>query len=386
VAASKVTLRNGETRWTDRVWVAGVKKKLTAGTKRELDEQKQALKERERRRKVGIPEPQGAITYGELADRVLEQYPHREQSKTTLTYNLRYSRDRFANVYVRELLAEAIGAWLAQLPVAATTRKNALKAMRQVLNKGVTWRYLEHNPARDVEMPEEDGDNKRPFESWGQVHAVADAIGTTWAPYRSLVLFGCSTGLRPQEWQALQWQDVDVDARTVRVQRTVQNGRVIELTAKNRTSLRTVQLQAEALNALAALPAPLTRKQLVFPDRRGELLNLHGWRKKGDQQKTGDHRKSDGPWRAALVAAGLDDREPRQMRHTFATLALAGGAKIEWVSKQLGHTDIQTTLRHYARFLPEVDDRNLSLLDAFAARAAVSGLKSDPRSQERSLQ
>jgi len=38
-----------------------------------------------------------------------------------------------------------------------------------------------------------------------------------------------------------------------------------------------------------------------------------------------------------------------------------------WVSKQLGHTNIQTTLKHYARFLPAVDERNLKLLDTFAA-------------------
>ena len=56
-----------------------------------------------------------------------------------------------------------------------------------------------------------------------------------------------------------------------------------------------------------------------------------------------------------------------QMRHTLATLALAAGADIYWVSKQLGHINIQTTLKHYARFLPAVDKRNLKGLDEFAA-------------------
>jgi integrase len=58
------------------------------------------------------------------------------------------------------------------------------------------------------------------------------------------------------------------------------------------------------------------------------------------------------------------------MRHTFATLALAAGADLYWVSRQLGHESIRTTLKHYARFVPAVDDRNLRLLDEFAARAA----------------
>jgi integrase len=54
----------------------------------------------------------------------------------------------------------------------------------------------------------------------------------------------------------------------------------------------------------------------------------------------------------------------------FATLALAASADIYWVSKQLGHESIRTTLKHYARFVPTVDERNMRLLDDFAARAA----------------
>ena len=36
-----------------------------------------------------------------------------------------------------------------------------------------------------------------------------------------------------------------------------------------------------------------------------------------------------------------------------------------WVSRPLGHTDIGTTLKHYARFLPDVQERNLGLLNSY---------------------
>ena len=42
---------------------------------------------------------------------------------------------------------------------------------------------------------------------------------------------------------------------------------------------------------------------------------------------------------------------------------------IEWISRYMGHSDIRTTLRYYARFLPETETRNLTLLNAFAARS-----------------
>lgn len=75
-------------------------------------------------------------------------------------------------------------------------------------------------------------------------------------------------------------------------------------------------------------------------------------------------------WKKAIDRSGLDYRPLYQMRHTFATLALAAGADLYWLSKQLGHESIRTTLKHYARFVPAVDERNLRLLDEFAGHTA----------------
>jgi hypothetical protein len=38
---------------------------------------------------------------------------------------------------------------------------------------------------------------------------------------------------------------------------------------------------------------------------------------------------------------------------------------VYWVSRQLGHADIGATLKHYARFLSEVHERNLGLLNGY---------------------
>jgi integrase len=379
MAATKVTLRNGQTRWKERVWVYDVekrkrvKKELSEPTRKALADEKHRLRETEKRRKRGLPEEQGPLTYDELCERYLAQYSGTAESKTTLEYNLGYSRGTFKSVLVRELLAESIGAWLNALeartgkPLSPVSRGNALKAMRQVLNAGVTWRYLAENPARAVAIPAPDEDGKHPFESWAEVFAVADAIGSF---YRPLVIFACATGLRPQEWQALHRNDIDRTARTASVRRTVRGGAIIEGKAKTPGSLRKVQLQQIALDTLPAFVlTPLTEDQLVFPSKQGKLLNLHSWRAK--------------TWKKALDDAELEYREPYAMRDTFATLSLAAGAPIEWVAKQLGHVDrhgnprVSTTLKHYAKFLPEVDQRNLGVLDAFAASSMGSGRKVD---------
>ena len=67
------------------------------------------------------------------------------------------------------------------------------------------------------------------------------------------------------------------------------------------------------------------------------------------------------------------------MRDTFATLTLADGAPLEWVSEQMGHSDINTTRKHYARWLPSADDR---ILDSLNACRSQTGHFSDTRAEE----
>jgi integrase len=296
-----------------------------------------------------IPLAISPTTYGELVERFMDQYVARSApwKREMLSYSVR----AFGVVPVRELLPDRIGAWInTQTHLAPKTRRHILESMRQVLGAGVEWGYLPQNPARSsaIRPPRQVSGKIRPFESWDEVHRVAQATGR----YEALVRFGCAAGLRPEEWIPLTWADIDIDGRVVVVNKVCLDGVIHHDQGKTDAAFRRVQLQREALDALSALPTPLSRKRLVFPSPTGSLINLDNWRRR--------------TWKPALQEAGLAYRPPYQMRHTFATLALAADADLYWVSAQLGHTDISTTLKHYARFLRPVDDRNLRVLDAFA--------------------
>jgi integrase len=89
---------------------------------------------------------------------------------------------------------------------------------------------------------------------------------------------------------------------------------------------------------------------LVFTAPDSGMVNLSNFRKR--------------VWKDALSDAGVAYRAIDQTRHTFATLTLAAGAPIEWISKQLGHKKIQVTLTHYARWLPSADERIHTLVDS----------------------
>jgi len=68
-------------------------------------------------------------------------------------------------------------------------------------------------------------------------------------------------------------------------------------------------------------------------------------------------------YRATVMAAGLTGFTPYTMRHTFAALRLSAGALPMWVSQQLGHRDLTTTLRYYGRFIPKKGETWADILE-----------------------
>src|SRR5262249_37256507 len=172
--------------------------------------------------------------------------------------------------------------------------------------------------------------------------------------YAPLPTFAAATGLRPEEWQALERADVDRRAGVVNVRRTVSGGQVVELGKTNR-SRRQVPLSLRALAALDALPARLDRR-LLFPSPSGAVLHLDNFRNR--------------EWSPAIEASGV--RRPARiydLRSTFASNALAAGISVFELARVMG-TSIEMIERHYGALLDGAHSVIASRLDAFEAEQA----------------
>ena len=163
---------------------------------------------------------------------------------------------------------------------------------------------IDVNPAKlGVDNPSPRRREQRPFESWVQLDTVAAHLAPR---YRPMVICAAATGLRPAEWLALEWRDLDLEARVVYVHRSFTKGRL--KCPKTEASRRAVPLQTIALEAIECQPAS-KQSPLVFPAERGGYLDLHNFRNR--------------EWEPAQVAAGVDPlRRIYDLRHTFATFAL----------------------------------------------------------------
>ena len=132
------------------------------------------------------------------------------------------------------------------------------------------------------------------------------------AALRLLMLTGC----RRNEILTLRWEDVRLEAQELRLR-------------DSKTGPRTVSLSPEATAVLAQLPR--------LPD--------NPWAIPGT--KPGARLSSIfEPWRRVRARAGLDDVRIHDLRHSYASRALALGESLPVIAKLLGHAQIQTTARY----------------------------------------
>jgi integrase len=156
---------------------------------------------------------------------------------------------------------------------------------------------------------------------------------------RTLLATAIFTGLRQGELLGLRWKDIDFDNQVIRV-RSALDRRRRHVPPKTQHALRDVVLMpalAQALQQHRAESRFAHPEDYVFTTQVGTPLH---WGNLAPRTL-----------KPALRKAGIRDLRWHDLRHTFASLLIAGGANITFVSRQLGHSSSQITLSVYAHLL-----------------------------------
>jgi len=296
------------------------------------------------------PEP---FTLAEHVDRYLDAHAVGRDPKTidVLRFRLGYATRVFGELRLDELERRVpeLAAWTATLP--AGSRYGIVQAARQCLEAAVRWGLIGSNPMKLAgRNPQPKRDEVMPFEQ-DEVDRLADELGPIYGP---LVTVAAYTGLRPSEWAALEWRDVDKTAGVLTVERAFSYGRV--KAPKTKGSRRRVPLPTRASAALELVPRRLDCR-LVFPGPRGAHIDLRNWRKR--------------EWKPALDAAGLPTtRRPYDLRHTYASWSLAAGVPAYDVARYMG-TSVRMLDLTYGHLVKGSETVARDRMDAFAAKGRV---------------
>ena len=287
-----------------------------------------------------------SLTLAELVDEYLAQHDAEPVTIAKLRWLLAKPVAVFGDLRLSELCSQEIAAWRMTIP--AGHRFEATQALRQVLARAVVWGMIDVNPAKQgVDNPQKRRTEKRPFDSWAELEAVAARLGPRNGP---MVIFAAATGLRPGEWIALEHRDIALGERVAYVRRAFSKGRL--KCTKTEASVRAVPLQAIALAALERLPAD-QETPLLFPGANGGYFDLHNFRSR--------------EWKPAQLTAGIEPvRRVYDLRHTFATFALRAGISTFDLSRYMG-ASLTMIDRHYGHLARDGREHAIRLLDILNA-------------------
>jgi integrase len=219
-----------------------------------------------------------------------------------------------------------------------TTIAVTLTPLSRLFTHAVRRGLIEVNPVSKLDRSERPriSRQERPVLNPEEIGQLLDAAAPR---FRTLLATAIFSGLRQGELLGLHWREIDFDNQLIRV-RTALNRKRHDAPPKTERAVRDVILMpglAEALRQHRTETKFNQPDDYVFTTRAG----------------TPHHAPHIGlqALKPALERAGLQSIRWHDLRHTFASLLIAGGANITFVSRRLGHASSQITLGIYAHLL-----------------------------------
>ncbi|MFL5914115.1 MAG: tyrosine-type recombinase/integrase [Gaiellaceae bacterium] len=303
------------------------------------------------------------IRFDEWADRWLDGFTGKPNTKRVYGWTIGYAKRAFGNRHVRDLDAGDVRRFLdlvrdehrerrsrnrpddagAPGPVSPATLAKHLRQLGACLQAAIAEGYATENPVRMLHK------SARPKVAKSRPVYYTDVeLARLWPElaYRPVMLALCKTavgtGMRFGELAALRWSDVDLLNREVHVSRTFVDGLGEQATKSNEP--RTVDLTPPAAAVLEAWYRESGSDEgLVFEREEGGHLApgyvtpqvLYPALERAGIPRMGERGRK---------------RDFHSFRHTFARIALEGGAEIVWVQRQLGHSSITLTVDTYGHW------------------------------------
>jgi integrase len=245
--------------------------------------------------------------------------------------------------------------------VSARGQQMAVNVLGRAMKDAVRLRLIPSNPIRDVVKPKTAKKKMRVWDAEQVKTFLATAEAEDIRMY-ALYVVAIATGMRSGELFGLEWSDIDLEGRSVFVQRSIEEigGKLEVQPLKTEKSRRRIDLPLRAVQALRehrermqkeATGAGREVSSVVFCDEDGGRL-----RRPNVTQRS---------FRPLIKAVdGLPQIRFHDLRHTAATLLLLANVHPKIVSERLGHASVELTLNTYSHCLPTMQQSAADKLDA----------------------
>lgn len=290
----------------------------------------------------------------------------REGTRAGYEYTLRqYVVPKLGRRKVAEVSPALVTKWRDAL-AAEGKSKRTIEGANQQLRAMFDWARRRElattNPVRDAGAVTQ-GAGKRPTVRLDAEQARAYLAAAVGDKYELPVLTLIALGLRRSELVGIRWGDVDLEAGTIHIQRSI-----TEFKKSSGTGVAVGKTKTELSNRVLAVPSYLleslkrhrlasgTGQGYVFADADGTL----------PYPSTFTSRFASFKKRHALPTIPLAN-----LRHTCANLMLEFGVPLEGVSQQLGHSNLTITKAVYAGAIRRLDTEARDVYETFLTGGAA---------------
>lgn len=282
-------------------------------------------------------------------------------------------REGFPTAAIAELTPTMIQKWENGLTAQGLAPSTVLKYHRllsEVCKHAVNMREIEWNPCAPVKTPKRAAHSPNALTSPDYARLAATLETMEPSPVVTAAAIAMYTGLRQGEVCGLRWRDYNAEAHTITVSEAIgkAGGTDYSKTPKTKASRRNVPVSPQ-------LAAILARRRAAMVETLEEggysaldaaefgALYVVGYVDGRFHSPTLIGRA----WKALAESFGLIGTQGRRvtfhdLRHSFATRAIAAGADVKAVSAVLGHTNAAITLNVYADADPESKRRATDLV------------------------
>lgn len=357
-------------------------KKLDANGKREAQRELDAWRaEMEEAAQWEIPGARKPGNVGEFVAQYIDtlEHSHAVERSTLTPYRAmqKHIAAGLGSVPFEKLDSDTVQAWVNGMSgdgYAVSTIRKAFNLLKAAYTDAVNRRALPYNPLEAVKLPKQTKKEPNALDAKQRAKLLAylDIAGDT--PVNLAIRLAINTGMREQELCGMRWKDVDLKEGVIHVRNVIgrDGGRTYEKEPKTGGSRRDVPISSDVAAILKSRRAemaeqcmeagvPLTMDHHVLGRIDGTYMSPHTlWR----------------DWKAMAKSLGLVGTEGKtptfhDLRHTFATAAIASGADVKSVSSILGHANAAMTLNIYATADAEAKRRTMER----AARAIAEAPK-----------
>jgi integrase len=266
--------------------------------------------------------------------------------------------------------------------LSARTVRYTHAVLNSALKQAIKWGLLSKNPAALVDLPKRERKEMAALSPEEAGRFITAAAEDDWGLVFNLAL---GTGMRPEEYLALQWKDIDFERAVLTVQRTLSwrrsGGGWYFDEPKTKRSRRSIPLPPSIVRHLSQY----RREQTKVRTKAGsdwQDLDLVFTTSKGGPLL--DRNLSRRNFKAVLQRAGLPiSLRLYDLRHSCATLLLKEGTNPKVVAERLGHASTAMTMDIYSHVLPSLQQEATERLEYLLFSSRHGSAKTRGRSKAR---